>query len=380
MLPLVAVLLLAQAPEGPDGLVASPNPKIRHAFNRQVFWKTSTNRGLSGPAGQAITATLNQLIALLKATPTGSTGTGFWVSENRSIFAPGPRLPYSFETGMFPFYHEDVLQPNGTWRLSVAGETESIYYQFNTHPESLDQPRVVGDFYLRPRITGQLANLPIYENESLLITRPGRDLWAPVTVGEALTAAMPQYTKDRQYAESRLAELKKKSEDMQLPDYEQQMWARFEQQNGSLKTTRPGNYEARRNSLAREITYNRQVAREAATPQRDPKGAWYWDAIDRHDDATRLLATAANQPACYLNNRILPKSGDPNCRDLVRTNFAYFDPALPRTSVQLFMVKRITRCLNAKPFKSDRPMQGCVQHAQMWRELDWSAIARLVAP
>ncbi len=84
---------------------------------------------------------------------------------------------------------------------------------------------------------------------------------------------------------------------------------------------------------------------------------------------------------------IVPEASQPGCRQIVRTNWDYFDLALPRTAAQILLIGEFGRCvtvngdtLASRPIdRWDSPPQGCVQHAQMWREADWAKIAALVA-
>ena len=156
------------------------------------------------------------------------------------------------------FRSEDIKAADGTWRTSRPGETESIWYVINQLPGRLGQPVVASEpmqsgagarenleFYLRPRRTGAVAGLPVYENAALVIARDishnGRDPWMAVPLGRALKAAMSQFEKDRQTAEARLADLKKKNDEVQSAAWEQQKREQFEKTNGELRTSRPSN-------------------------------------------------------------------------------------------------------------------------------------------
>lgn len=417
-----------------EGLVVSPNPRIRHAWKRKVFWKASVppprlaSRGVpahSAAERAAMTATLDALAALLKATPTGGDGEGFWVLDSRTFDyvdpstlpdrTPPGKAALPFGSGYYPFRHEDI-ETNGTWKLSVNGETESAYFEFNRLPEDRETTRVVSEprsggrpdelFYLRPRVTAMWQGLPVYEQAYLLVTRPGRDPWTPVPLATALKAAMAAMETDRKTAEDRLDGYRKKLAEVMAPEWEAQKREQFEKQNGELRTSRPANYAARQRSLEIEITTARQQAQRDASPQRDPQGLWYWSAIDAQAEATKRLAelvpAEAEAPACYIElsadqrghgryalpGTIVAEASAPGCRQIVRTNREYFDLALPRTTPQILYVSDFGRCvrvngheLTSRPIdRWDSPPQGCVQHARMWREVDWSKIAALVAP
>ena len=82
------------APGDSEGLVVSPNPRIRYAWKRKVFWKVSPEPGrgtftlipVQTTAERAqMNATLDMLTALLKATPNGTNGEGFWVMDARML-------------------------------------------------------------------------------------------------------------------------------------------------------------------------------------------------------------------------------------------------------------------------------------------------------
>jgi hypothetical protein len=442
LLALTLVPVAAQRRTGPptfepgdtEGLVTSPNPRIRHAWKRKVFWKTSSEPGRGTfrliPAQTAaerarMTATLDALVALLKATPNGTNGEGFWVMDTRTLDyfdpfvlpeqTPLGKYPLTFDAGLFPFYHSDV-ETRGTWAMSVKGETESAYFFFNRLPESLDTSPLLtearaGDrppepFYLRPRQTATWQGLPIYEGKSMVIAREGRDPWAPVPLARVLKAAMGAFEKDRKTAEDRLAGYTQKLAEVMAPEWEAQKRETFEKQNGELRTSRPTNYAARQRSLENEITVLRQQAQADANPQKDAKGLWYWAPLDAHEEAARRLAALspeeANGPACFIeltaaersNGRytmpgtFVPEASAPGCRQVVRTNWEYFDLTLPRTAPQILFVRDFGRCVKVAgdtlvsvPIgRWDYPPQGCVQHAQMWREVDWTKIAALVTP
>lgn len=420
------------AADDAEGLVVSPNPRVRHAWKRKVFWSISVQPGrgtfrLIPPQTAAeraqMTATLDALAAMLKATPTGTSGEGFWVKDSRTLDyfdpfvlperTPLAKYPLTFGAGYYPFRHEDI-ETNGKWRLSVAGETEAAYFEFNRLPESvgatviLSEPRA-GDrpaepFYLRPRVTATWHGIPVYEQTFAVVTRAGRDPWAPVPVARALKAALSALEKDRKTAEDRLEGHKNRLAEVMSPAWEQQKREAFEKQNGELRTTRASNYAARLRALEHEIAVTRQDAQANASPQRDAKGRWYWSAVEAHEGALRTLAglspEAGSEPACFvelppaerhgqymLPGTIIPESQSPGCRQIVRTNWDYFDLALPRTAPQLLYIRDFGRCvrvngdqLASRPVdRWDAPPQGCVQHAQMWREVDWDRIVALVA-
>jgi hypothetical protein len=421
---IVASALQAQPPSFPpddtEGLKSSPNPQIRHAWKRKVFWKTGYSNvapprpipAMTAAERQQANNTLNSLIAILKATNTGTNGQGFWVSESRTLGYQDPtqapvNSPLRYESGIFPFYHEDVFN-QGSWRLSQTGETESVYFYFNRHPEALSRPAVAEEgrtvFYLKPQITSSLFGLNLYEGQVLIATRPGREVWKPIPLGRVLKAVLPKHEQEKLTAETRLATLRKTNDETQSPEYEKKFRESFEKNYGNLKTTRPSGYETRLKSMERELVYNRSQAAANANPQPDSKGLWYWNPINAYNDAVRRLATLTPAqsalPAClipfktpedregrYNTMGTISTVGEANqCHEIVATNWDYFDPKLPRSAPQLFSVHDFGRCakvqssqiVSAPVTRFDAPAQGCPIHAQMWRELDWLQIQALL--
>jgi hypothetical protein len=387
-------------PDNPEGLVITPNGRHRLAWHRKGIWKIDPLNGpASPPDRQSVSATLDKLSTLIKATPTASALSGFWMKESRNLY---PGNPHHFEIGFFPFYLEDVLT-NGKFVPQWAGETESVYFQFNSLPGPLSQPVIAGGFYLRPQQTASFAGFPIFDDSNLLITRHNRDPWAPVPLRTALLAAQPEFEKDRQTAESRLASLKKQNDEIQSPAFEQKMREHLEKYSGEFRTSNPAKWKGRLEGMERELLYNRQQAAKKANPLRDKEGNWYWNPIDAHANAAKRLAALspadAAAPACYLpapdsdgryalRGDLFPLSSNPACRPLATANTAYFDPALPRTAPQLLRVNAFGRCAavsNGKLVQKHRPgyshpPQGCFIHVPIWEQLDWAAVARLLVP
>jgi hypothetical protein len=410
-------------PDNPEGLKMSPNPRIRYSFKRQVFWKEAYRNpspGIKPPVTaaerQSMIQMLETLTGYLKATPNGSRGEGFWVNDSRTVAyfdltdSPLAKPVAEYSSGLFPFYHEDYLQDNGTWTLSRKGETESVYFYFNQLPGRVDTPvlaiearrpdQTPIEFYTHPVQTASWQGYPVYDNRILVVTRPGRSPWAPVAIGRVLKAAFSKYEEDKKTAENRLAGLKKENERVQSPAFEQESWDYFEKNNAALKTTRPSNYNTRKASAEREIRYTREKAAAEANPQRNDEGSWYWNPIAAYEQMVARFAALTpeqmQQPACFLpaasekgryqmRGDIVPFVGQPGCTPIVETNWNYFDPALPRVAPQILTIRDFGRCvkvdgaqLTSARISWDYPPQGCVQHAQMWRELDWPKLQGLL--
>lgn len=415
-------------PNDPEGLVEYPNKTGRYVWKRKGPWTVAPLSPRAGgtavaPATrQAMNSTLDKLSVLLRATPEGSSLMGWFMKEPRSYYLANPYdlpagltpagLPIRFEAGFYPFYLADDLR-NGTYVQVKGGETQGVYFVFNQLPGPQGQAVILrennGDrapveFFTRPSGRTTFGGYPVLDGQELMITRAGRDPYAPVPYGRALRAALPELEKDKASAERRLAGLKQKEAETMAPAYEQAMRDHFEKQSGAFRTTNPKKYSDRQQSMERELVYNREKARQEANPQRDEAGNWYWQPLEALADAQRRLAglTAADEtaPACFqpamkeqgryaLRGRILPAGSAPDCEPLVMQNYAYFDAKLPRHVPQILLVRTFGRCFQVAgeqlmpyplPVNSLVPPQGCFRHVAMWQGLDWGQVAGLLAP
>jgi hypothetical protein len=417
-----AAAMHAQAPGTYDaeGNYYWPNGMGRSPLKRKGIWKIQP---IHAPGGnyekqaaasaaevQAMTATLDRLTAVFKATPEFERLEGYWMRESR-IFVYVPKQPFEFGTRFFPFALEDILK-NGRYEPLWGGETSSIYFAFNRLPGSLQrqviaEERTAGGlpvpFYLRPRATDTYRGYPVYEGQDLVIARSGRDPWAPVSYARAMQAVMKHFESDRDAAERRLADLRKKNEEAQSPAYEQQMRAHLEKYSGEFRTSNPAKWQGRVAGMERELKYNREKAAKEANPQRDKDGAWYWNPLDAHAEAVKRLAAIAppdaNTPACYLEapkektdgryaiKGSIEKAGSgAACTEMVTDNPAYFDAKAPRTEPQILVVSSLNRCGTVKDgqlirnwiIQPGKVAHGCAFHPFYWEQMDWAKVAAMV--
>ncbi len=240
------------------------------------------------------------------------------------------------------------------------------------------------------------------DDSVMLIARPGRDPWAPAAYGRVLKLAVEALDKDRVTAERRLEGYKKTYDDAQTPAYEQKMRDALEKNYGNLRTSAPHRWATRLASMERELAYNREHARKQANPQHDKDGNWYWNPVEAHAEAAKRLAALtpadAAKPACYLaasdqdgryslKGTIQIAGAGAGCQPVVTDNYGYFDSKLPRSAPQILTIGigRCGRVIDGKfvEYIDNRvrqwPPQGCMRHAPIWREMDWSKAFELLA-
>jgi len=359
---------------------------------------------------QQIDANLNAIQAVLMATPTGANPVGFYYLPAPMWVSSGRTRPILQGLGIFPLAFVE-FRKQGVWTLDMHGETSSVEYSLNnlseiervsskvfeeTGPKGAEHP-----IYTAPTAVGSLGGFPVY-GDTLFITRPGRELFVPVSVEHALKAAMLVYTKNRDAAEHELVQRKQLNQDFkanEADDYEQKELAKFEKQWGYLQATNVQDYEEHKRQWMAPVLRQRQEHEAAAAPpvRGNPDSEWYFNAIDGYANAQARLASLspeeAASPACYeavdlrlpyaMRGEIRSSTGDPACLPLVETNPNYYERTLPRSTPQLLTVTSITRCAKLGdatlvPTSVDIEGGGCPVHAKMWQELDWQRLADIL--
>jgi hypothetical protein len=94
-----------------------------------------------------------------------------------------------------------------------------------------------------------------------------------------------------------------------------------------------------------------------------------------------LTPEGRQAPSCYndrattLSERFRRKDGAPAaCRALVKPNWGYFDPKLPRSAPQVVMIGAFTRCLTKESMALTTPRGGCVINRTLVDSMDWDAV------
>jgi hypothetical protein len=93
-------------------------------------------------------------------------------------------------------------------------------------------------------------------------------------------------------------------------------------------------------------------------------------------------ATGRNAPACYdksgrgLAARFRALAGAPaTCEPLVKTNWAFFDTARPRSAPQVLVLTQFGRCLTKESIsRGDGIRGGCSVNRQLVESMDWGAV------
>lgn len=409
---LTVLLLQAQysTPEGPDGLVYKSDYKdLRFATMRKGKWDVWRVRGYQGGAGKAAPVTpaegaqmeahLKKIAAVVESTPYAQAQTGWYA--DRSV-GWQRATPVRGNYGLFPFHLMDARK-NGVWGPDWRQETVSIYYNVNGELPDTRERAVLQEtsedgtltrFYADPRPETTFHGYPVYDGD-VVITRGGRPLFVPVRVDRAMRYFLPKHRADRKSAEERLAMLKGQLAEAEAPAFAAEAMAAFEKEYGSYRATRPQDYEHRKKTRMDWIERERAERRAAATPvEGTAKGAWYWTPVRALEAAERLAASGrGGEAACFVagGEGLYEARGQvvvegPGCKPLMEPNPGYYDPALARTAPQLLTITSVKRCLDtaknpavALPVNDPIP-HGCAVHTRIWEEMDWRALAAVLAP
>ena len=343
---------------------------------------------------QAFEQRLQALAAIVKRTPAVSPPVGFagemWGSlRSYSTTAagrpPGGAVPIAggLTFGAFPLVE---FMRNGRMANEdlKGGETELLQFVVNeidnsmfgsTRPDGWGSTQL--DAFVEPPAGEPVAGLARLGNVFVVKNNP-KPLWLPFPLGDAL---QPVLDDRRASFEQRRDQYSKEVTEFaawQTPDSRAKRradWAKsaaampngaefvamMEKTDAQLEAQNrirlaPGGPEAKRVSEA-ERDYTEADGLVAALTQ-----------------ATRTAPSCYNDKATQLSERFRLKEGAPvACRALVRPNWDYFDPKLPRSAPQVVMIAAFTRCLT-KESMAGTIRGGCVINRALVDSLDWTAV------
>lgn len=360
---------------------------------------------------QQINSNLKAIQAVLMATPTGTNPVGFYITPAPMWVSHGRTQPILQGLHIYPLAFFEIRK-QGVWTLDMHGETSGAGYSLNNLSEIERVSTKVFEeagphgaphpIYTLPVPVHSLGGFPVY-GDTLFITRPGRELFVPVSVEHALKAAMPVYARNRDAADRELVDRKQRNQDFkanEADEYEQKELAKFEKQWGYLRATDAKDYEEHKRQWMAPVLRERVEHEAAAAPpvRGNKDSEWYFNAMDEYANAQKRLASLspeeAASPACFepvdvrlpyaMRGEIRKITRNPACLPLVQTNPDYYDRTLPRTAPQLLTITSITRCVDLDrpkvvPTAIDIEGGGCPVHAKMWQEMNWQKLADILA-
>lgn len=265
-----------------------------------------------------------------------------------------------------------------------GGETQLLQFAVNRiemDMYSSSKPMEWGaqemDAFLEPRSGEPVSGLPRVD-DVLIVKKNPKPLWMPLPVEDALKPVIEErrlaFASRRDVYVKQVADFK----EWQTPAKRAERRAGWERAAASLPNGREFLANAEKSDVAIEAMNTERLAPGG------PEARGVTQAERELLEATGILDTfTAEQraaPSCYQSNasslagKFRPVAGAPAaCRPLVRPNWDYFDPKLPRSAPQILMVTSYTRCLTKESMRETN-RGGCVINRALMSSLDWDAV------
>jgi hypothetical protein len=385
--------------------------QTRHLPDAPGTWKPwkplSTTTGSGGAREQAAAPALvkafeNEMLALNAilrratgvASPVGfSVETwahldGYHVSEHAPGQPAAGKLPLSggLTFGAFPIFE---YQRNGRTIREDTGETalqQFLVNQIGAGTVDGSKPADWGaldtDAFPRPVRQGEIAGLPRY-GDVLIIAREPEALWTPLPQRDALDLVVKARKVPVEEFEESVAKYTEELAVVRDPAYRAKRVKEAQETAALAKMPNPQAFVKQIEdsigveevSLVKEIGPATGTGKNLADAKRALTEATAWIA--------QLSPAQLAAPACYdakgttLRNRFTTV-GAAGCQPLVRPNYGYFNPALPRSAPQVVIITPIARCFNtADKYNNDANSPspaGCRANRALIETMDKAAI------
>jgi hypothetical protein len=394
----VCLLLLALA-----AVVQPAWSQTRYLVDAPGTWKAwkpfnaissvRTERGATPAEVKAFEATLLDLNAILRRAPGVAAPRGYSVETWGSLLGLGPAAPGrpaakilplagSLDFGAFPIFEYDR---NGKTIREDTGEAPLMQFQVNEPwMGSSRQPEEWGavdtDAFLQPRLNGELAGLPRY-GDMLVIAKSTEKLWLPVPLSVAIDLVAANHRAELASFQESLEKFKARLAIVRDPVKQAQRMK--EAKEASVRMPNPEVFIA---SVAESI----RIEEANVLEEIGPKGGTGKGLVATQRVLDEIAAWLAElspadraAPACYaaeakgLRAKFRPGLSA-GCVAIVKPNYQYFNPALPRSSPQVLSITPVAGCLDT-PIKynqeSDRKSPaGCAANRELVETMDKDAI------
>lgn len=339
---------------------------------------------------QSMVATLRQAPVLREAhsirlwTTSGSLQANFSAVDG----VPITRLP-AMGTLMVGPWIAEWTKRDAKGQLRSAGETSHIMLNVNaipTYSEASWMEDAEGAFFPLHRLPSPFPGTMLigHNIEALLVLRPGRpDPYVPVSRERVLRAQIARLRDADRMVELSLTAAKAELARYLAPAQEAERQKRIAQEaEGFVRMNRMSEAAALERATARERGRQRALEEAANPPRSAPIYSMVRtrEALQAQRDA--LSATERAAPAWVSAGTIW--SGDPvsflapdapGAVAIVRRNPAFYDRALPRTSIQLVVISKLGRYGDAAVATQARVNPPDLAGLLLVRQTDWAAFA-----
>jgi len=342
---------------------------------------------------KAFEATLLELNAILRRAPGVATPRGFSVETWGALFGPGQAgggrpagkslpLAGSLDFGAFPIFE---YERGGKVIREDTGETSLQIFQVNN--PWMGSGRGPGewggvdtDAFMQPKPKGEVAGIPLY-GDALIIAKSPERLWALVPLGAALDLVVESRRVDVASYQESLQRYKARLAVVRGPAW--QATRMKEAREAAVRMPKPEEFIAsieaslhiEEASLVQEISPTGDTGKSLVAAQRalDEITAWL----------AELSPADRAAPACYaaeakgLRAKFRPGLSA-GCVAIVRPNYQYFNPALPRSAPQVLSITPVERCFDtANKYNSEATSKspaGCAANRALIQTMDKDAI------
>ena len=352
-----------------------------------------TERGATAAEVKAFEATLLALNAILQRAPGVATPRGYSVETWGSLSGVGLAIPGKppgrawplggeLEFGAFPIFE---YERNGKTIREDTGETALLNFQVNdpwiqSGRGPVEWGTVETDAFMQPQLNGEVAGIPRY-GDILVMAKPTASLWTPLPLGEALGLVAASRRTDVASFQESLEKFKARLAVVRDPAWREQRMKSARESAARLPN--PEAFVAQIEAAMR--TEEESLVREIGPTAGTGKGLI--DAQRTLDEATLWIAELSpadrGAQACYaasgkgLRAKFRPGSGG-GCVLLVRPNYQYFNPALPRSAPQVLTITPVARCFDTSNKynreANDPSPAGCAANRRLVETMDKDAI------
>lgn len=363
-------------------------------------WKTftavnsvRTERGATPAEVKAFEGTLLELNAILRRAPSVASPTGYSVEtwgylSGLGLSAPGKpagkSLPLggALQFGAFPIFE---YERKGKMVREDTGETALQAFMVNDPwTGSSRKPEEWGavqtDAFIQPRYNGELAGIARY-GDMLIFAKTPELLWVPVSFRVAIDLVAAQRRDDAASFRESLDKFTARLAVVRDPTRQAQRMK--DARAAAVGMPKPEEFVA---SIAESIRIEEaSVLEELGPAGSSTKGLVASQKVI--DEIAAWLAelppSAREAPACFateaksLRARFRPGLAA-DCAAIVRPNYQYFNPSLPRSAPQVLSITPIQRCFdtaNKYNAEANSPSPaGCSANRKLVESMDKDAI------
>lgn len=303
---------------------------------------------------------------------------------------PGKSVPLS---GSLSFAAFPLIEFMRNGRLAnedmKGGETETLGFTVNRIDRSIYSAQRPAEWsgeevegFLAPPEGASVAGLTRVGDVFVLKNNP-KPLWLPVSLEEAWAPVVKLRTEQFEHDRSVYEKQKAEFAEWQTPARRAKRHAEWEDTARAIPDGKAFLANMEKSDVEIEASTRARLA-PGGPEEKDVNAAER--AMQDVKAAVAALSPADRAgAACYVSNASaitqkfrLVSQGVRGCQPIVKPNWGYFDPKLPRSAVQVLMVTRFDRCVDARPSSGEQRRGGCVVNRQLIDTMEWDAVRAMM--